>query len=706
MKYSALKTVKSNRYEVPSLNGGIDTSKYCELIDDNCFSQCKNIWNKNGVLTNRLGLLPNEQGVISIEEVEYNHFVHGFEVTDTLLYVDGEPKKIGYCVEGDGDSYERFRPYFVNSDGSLTEMGYIGFNRVSYQTFNRFEKVFFVVADATAGSGIYAFLTRCNRENFQCEYVYDIYEASNDYSSWQKMNESNFYIPTVYMNGRGNSFRIDTEDPTTYTEEPKELEAFNMLTGKFKAYYTTDGWSSVFDLPFNSLDSSNIRCRIYSTAQSYTDFIVDAYSDTATATVLSYSVTLKVDRSLGRFSFFYNNNPFAVPRMLSYGGNNMEISASRTVDNGIPKTIGAKGSILFGNNIYFYGNKIRGNEVYTATISRPLYVSAKCKVALGEPTSSITAMAVVCNKLVAFKNSEIYRITLSRGSTYQVSGLLTDISRTMLNGDTLSSEAVHLQVGCDCPNTLKVCANRIVWTRSDGSVYTLATTTYGKENNIYKISSALSGLTEGIDEDDFKNAYACDLDGYYLLYVGNKVFVADYRIKDFGFPAKYSGQKDNGSNISWYIWEFPQALQTSSIISLNKTALLSCYDSLSDVWYISALKGDKDYLLHYVEEETQLECIDIESSFKTGYYDFGRPYTHKTVKNVYITECSGSKAEICLDNTPDGICYTKIMNLPLLPDVLKTNMILSDAKKVSVSFRTVAPFRLGGLIFEYLSKAV
>ncbi|MCQ2440497.1 MAG: hypothetical protein MJ076_01185 [Clostridia bacterium] len=127
---------------------------------------------------------------------------------------------------------------------------------------------------------------------------------------------------------------------------------------------------------------------------------------------------------------------------------------------------------------------------------------------------------------------------------------------------------------------------------------------------------------------------------------------------------------------------------------------------MSNVWYISVLKTDKDYLLHYVEEETQRECIDIESSFKTGYYDFGIPDTHKTVKNVYITECSGNKAEICLDNTPDDICYTKIIDLPSMPDVLKTNMILSDAKGVSISFKTTQPFRLRGLIFEYLSKAV
>lgn len=702
MKYASLKVKKSEQYKIPALDGGIDTSKYDGLIPDNCFCDCKNIWNKKGTLTNRPAILPNSDSVVDLLYSGYGDFIKGLTLTDTLVYIDGNPKKIGYCVEGDNVSYNIFRPYLVDSNGNLTEMGNIEFHRVTQDLYNRFESVFFMVANATVGSGIYAFITRRNEDVYPNEYLYSIYEASSDLSSWQRLYDDDFYVPTVFMNGRGNNFDYQIESLNAYLEEPVELEPFNMLTGRFKAYFSSDGYSTTFELPFGELDTQGVMCRVYTTSQTYTDFIVDVTTDNAMGYILGYYVKFKINRSTGTFSFYFNDELFSVPKMGSYGGNNIQITTSKTIENGTAKTIGSKGVVLYGNNIYLYGNSICGNEIYTSSITRPLYIPEKSMVAVGEPSSSVNAMTVVCNKLVAFKDSEIYRIILTKGTAYDVSEFAMNINNTFMKIDTLSCEAVHLQVGCDCPDTLKVCSNRVIWTRSDGSVYTLATTTYGKENNIYKISSAIDGIFENISKEDLRKAKACERDGFYLLHIDNKVLVVDYRIKDFGFPAKYSGQKDNSSNIAWYVWEYPENFNYSSVISLTGEVLLTCYDSLADVWYISLLNGDKDYLLNGRE----LQPYDIECSFKTKYYDFSNPHIHKVIKNMYITECSGGRAELTIDNGVDGISYTKTLDLPFPTDVLKTDMNLSDIKRVALSFKTCKPFKLYGLIFEYLNKAV
>ncbi len=702
MKYASLKVKESKQYKIPAFDGGIDTSKYDGLIPDNCFSDCKNIWSKKGVLINRPAISPNSDGVVDLLYREYGDFIKGLTLTDTLVYIDGEPKKICYCVEGDDVSYNIFRPFLADSEGNLTEIGNIEFHRVSQDLYNRFQSVFFMVANATAGSGIYAFFTRCNMEVYPNEYAYDIYEASSDLSSWQRLYNDDFYVPTVFMNGRGNNFDYQIESPDAYLEEPVELEPFNMLTGRFKAYFSSDGYSSTFELPFGGLDTQGVLCRVYTTSQTYTNFVVDVTTDYAMGYISGYYVKFKINRSTGTFSFYFNDELFSVPKMSSYGGNNIQITASKTIDNGTAKTIGSKGVVLYGNNIYLYGNSICGNEIYTSSITRPLYIPEKSKVAVGEPSSSVNAMTVVCNKLVAFKDSEIYRIILTKGTAYDVSEFAMNINNTFMKIDTLSCEAVHLQVGCDCPDTLEVCSNRIIWARSDGSLYTLSTTTYGKENNIYKISSAIDGVCENISKEDLRQAKSCKRDGFYLLHIGNKVLVVDYRIKDFGFPAKYSGQKDDSSNIAWYIWEYPESLNYSSVISLNGAVLLACYDSSADVWYISLLNGDKDYLL----QNNELQPYDIECSFKTKYYDFSSPHIRKVIKNMYITECSGERAEITLDGGADGISYKKAFELPSRPDLLKTDMNLSDIKRVSITFETSEPFNLCGLIFEYLNKAV
>ena len=90
----------------------------------------------------------------------------------------------------------------------------------------------------------------------------------------------------------------------------------------------------------------------------------------------------------------------------------------------------------------------------------------------------------------------------------------TDTSNIVdVTADTLYSvRCVNDTIGCDLPNTVALCLNRLVWAQSSGEVYTLVTTYTSSKRNIYPISR---NIERYLKTDGFNNAFAVEWNGYY-----------------------------------------------------------------------------------------------------------------------------------------------------------------------------------------------
>ncbi|MBQ8202697.1 MAG: hypothetical protein IJZ75_00250 [Clostridia bacterium] len=695
MKYGSIKEADSKQFRIPYLNGGINLNDE-EFIEDNQLSSCSNMWFKNGALRTRLGIGAVEGSVVGRYD-EYSQCIIPFKMTDSSVYLDGKQYAIAYCLDGDYVSYELLRVFLVSGEGEIRETAPIYLRRTSEELFYRFSNAVFFSAASSDGGGIYIFMTVWQKD----EEYYRIYEINSDLSGWQQIYSSQCYTPIIYMNGRGASYPENDNELIYYSAKPTEPEALNMLNPTFKAYFTSDNFSSVFKLPVTELDNSSVICRVYVSPYAYGQWAINEGETTSTIIFNSVSVELSVDRASGILTFTSGGAPYPIPYMALYGGNNMEITAHKTVENAFDRVVGSKRVVGYNSRLYFCGNKYKPDEVYSVRTSSPLYFPINSKVSVGDRTSPVTALGVVCNKLIAFKPNEIYKINVTVGDSYTPEGILSVKKAGFMHNDTLTTTAVHTSIGCDCPETLKNCSNRLVWLSSTGKVYTLATTTYGKENNIFSVSANIENFLKSFNKDKLKKIYAADTDGYYMLVFDKRIAVMDYRIKDFGFPAKYAGENENGGAISWYMWDYCVELDEATVTKVDGNVLFACNSEDLKYQYISRLQGEKDVIIKTDEEGApKLFEYGIESGFTTRSTDFGLIETLKTLDSIYMGLKLTGQTEISVMGERCG------GDITLLPktekyEVTRINLPIKSANRIKISAVSKDSFAAGGILIKY-----
>ena len=115
-----------------------------------------------------------------------------------------------------------------------------------------------------------------------------------------------------------------------YTAQPKFLEAQNILTGRFKSYFTSDGQSNAFRLPYSGLANETVMCRIYINLTKYTDWTILSNSTSDTQTFYNSAITMNVDRSKGMIYFTTSDGAdYPIPIMSMYHENNICVRAGK-----------------------------------------------------------------------------------------------------------------------------------------------------------------------------------------------------------------------------------------------------------------------------------------------------------------------------------------------------------------------------------------
>ncbi len=663
MKYTPILKKKSKVFKIPALLNGVNKSLMPLDIMDTELAEGINIWNKNSVLQTRPGLYCEIDNVMDTADSQ-NVYSKNFHVTDTHYIYESKTYKIAYSACFPEFGLARIFVFLIGDDRSIKYIGEMFFSRTTDTSFYSPKEISFFVGKEGYGKGIYAFV---HLENILGEgEEYRIFEVNKSLSGWQ--HNSSYYIPTVLINGRGNLYEIAKTNGCVFSNSPKTVESLNLLNSSFYSYYTSDGYSSNFRLPFSALEDSTVIIRVYDSLETYTEWTLYGGVTSETMTFENADITVSVDREKGVVYFSKGGEEFPVPRYSIYSENNIRILANKVIEGGFEEVLSCQYSAVSGSRIVFSGGKNQ-NKIYSCKFDNPLYFPQNSVKEIGSPDKEITALKSVKGKVFAFKENEIYTVSLKTGAAVSDSALVIDEDKVFYKSDEFDIECVSKICGSTSRNSIVVCNDIPVWLGADGYVY-------GYKNSVFRLTENI----EALNAEERALAVAESYLGQYFLCYGAKAIIIDSEIG------------------SAYFWEFPEEVKTLGIVSGGNIAFV-LLNTQHNLCFLASLKGSEDIIISKALTEKITLPIEIESVIKTKEYslcNFGKSVNMNSVclrlladgdTEVTLNCDKEIFAEYHFEESDFSIKYGSYLRI--IPDFPSVNMLSVTIKsKKGISFST------------------
>lgn len=680
MRFGSLQQGAAKVLRVRSFKEGTVTHALPSEIPDGALANSENMWRDGGLLSTRLGLCADTDNIIKSDNPSvYDSF--SYRIADGEVYIDGECKKIAVEEYLEDNSHYFCRMFLVGTDGNSAPAGYFLFDRITDYDFYIPTNILFYGGKKVNGAGVFALV---NAENIYktSEKSCRIYELSESLDSWQEYHS--FYTPVVYINGRGTRYEEARATGLAFTGQPKLLESQNMLTDRFKAYFTSDGYSSCFRLPFAGLNNKAVICRVYKTPSSYTEWRIAEGSYSATAVFYTAQITLNIDREKGMIYFTDSAGEYSVPMMSLYHENNICVTAGKDPEYGFESAVSSTCHAVYGSKIVFSGGSDK-NIIISVNADNPLYFPVGSLGSVGGD-NSVNALLSYKNGLLAFKEDAIYNITLNSGSAINSNSLLADDSSIFTTNDTFTVKKLNGGRGLKNKHTCLLCDNHAVWLGTDKRIYALNTSSF----EITELSEAVGDRLSLLSDSELQSAFAVEIDKRYLLLTGSKAVIMDYRERGVKAP-------------SWYFWSF-ERVKVLAGASYNGELRLFCVGSDGKVLYTAKLSGGEDTEIRLADGLPQVLKSNIKSSLETKQFDFGSMTGKKLIDCIFLAACARKKLEIFINgkrfdsvrlSEPELDCGCgALKSVKLIPH-------LNAVKSLQLGLKAEHGFSLGELSVNY-----
>lgn len=731
------------RLTVPELSGGINLRDGMSLIQDNQLTKCKNVWYKDGALRTRPGF------VCSDEELNIDNFPESELVEPDKIYND--PKNFRVI---DGVTYFlvvlrysdmlRFR-YYSEAGKYFNVANVTDLPPDKDFTINVFQH----------NSDIYCFCSGYYEEQETPYYIFKITEKEDsalvtipEFECVKITDESEeIYAPIVMMNcetpGGMTPFEIGAELELT----GDYMEGYNMFGNYYRMLYSsvnkkifegspeTYAQAATYELLHPIIKGKKVIVKVRWRENS--NDVVDDIK------LFTHEVTVSNPNDWN-YEIYDKNNPPKDGVYMKVSGrtlcfmkcgsedqktfklsdyidmNNMEIIApcpnskenyEKVLNMTCSEWFGGGSEGIYGGIHLFLGGNTKDEEkalVCWSDMDRPLYFSENGYAYAGDKSQRVTAFGKQGESLIIFKERETYATQYASNSSPMVAAdvennAIVDIAASEV---TFPMVQVHGFLGCDCPDTVQLCRNRLVWAHSDGKVYTLVSANQWNERSIFEVSAMIEPEFKGLSKENLRNAISADWEGHYVLFAGNKFYLMDYNSYGYANVASYSKDEDAQVRIPWWIWDAPnynmqkitvfnsvydQVLETElkpvkvkNIISIGGRLFvwivveafctgtgLSAFTTMIELADKDAMadtmprfsKGKNSFAIFF---GCTKEPITIPSMLQTKLYDFGSPTMVKTVPKTEmsfganngipisittITDRAQSEQEIVVDNS-------------------------------------------------------
>lgn len=607
MRYPKMNTQRSTTVAVPQLNGGVNLCDMQHAIADNQLSECNNMWWLDGALRTRPALAKHQ------------------ELTDTYNLCqrinENETMLMHYSQNKSAEDVKFFAAH-IDAYGTVTPIGgdYAG----GYY-------------NATYPNACAAFACRAPKgKPYDWVFFIDNGEivAFNN-GKWETVDG---YIPMVVMNCVGAS-----ENGTVNSEaQSTTLEAYNLISDKFRVGFMTDGKSTVFTLPV-----SGEICALSLESGAAEPYAVDL-SDKAEASIWnvapngfgldenvykSVSVNIKHDKLKKTLTFTCSATktaggtetvylPYSETNNLTVTARNNRADHKRITQMRMCTWFGGDQSGLGGGtHLFVAGHPDKPNLLHWSDVNNPLYFPENNYAYIGEDSAAITALGKQGEMLVILRERDAY-------CTYYVAGEVPTLEEmesaaaieTTAHKSYFPIAQLHPTIGCRCPQSVRLVNNRLVWADSNGHVYVLAGSSRYSERNVREVSPLIDKALKEHTDEELRAAVSGEFEGYYTLLVGDNMYLMDAQTSAFNSINYYSREETAQKALPWYVWTLPHEEYTTLVAVGDHAALIA-----SGAVYT------------FCEDDTE-QTVEptIDNGFATKQFEFGRMDRRKAIGQMYL----------------------------------------------------------------------
>ena len=763
---------------VPNLTGGVNFKDALNLVDDNQMTDCKNVWFKDGVLQTRPMMTNShwENRVFGVSKYDDDYEIT-FNSTQLEMYKNGAKVTVYIRKKRKkSDNSGAIHITLMNEQWGGSGMYYDVETEFGEGEMPTAEVVYSAKSIKENGTGIFLLCTKKPSEpedipdevnltiqNKNTE-VIELFEVVDNKKSGgyklELLTYKDLYIPTVYINGKSDGFYQRPISEQAEFATPSLFEGYNSIFWGYHDFcFTPDADNSerdfnVFTLP---VEIKNTRIKIIYRSLSETPILDIGETNFESQEHYWYDeVYISADIAKRQIKFSIKKDgkfvPYGFTNSLGKEANILKFRVQFLENKN--NMCGMKFGMWFGGEaegveggtrLFISGSENNPNLVMWSDLNNPTYFSENNYVYVGEESQAITSLQKQGDMLVIFKQNSIFYSTYSIGKGYTfddvIQGKVFDV--TTLDA-TFPVTQISDGIGCDLPQSIQLCNNRLVWA-TGRKVYMLNSLNQYNKNNVIEISAMCENKLREIR--DFALHSSCQYQGHYILSFDNHFFVLDYDHYYFNNAARYSDTQKRQKQLVWYYWEIPNieasfyALKSSGDFFYmvcaelfevtNDNTTTKYYTKFYNYQFQSVLKGisekdqnygedvwlsSKEYILEEFENENTDWVTDklqkrapIETMVQTKMFDFGAMERFKSIEQVYLG-LGKTPGDLNIEYlTENGslhkgyieICENKEINTP---DFITTKRLLPGIKralKFGVRITAKGRIALEGILIKF-----
>ena len=290
----------------------------------------------------------------------------------------------------------------------------------------------------------------------------------------------------------------------------------NLLTGLRKNLRIGDGSTRTFKLDTENIDSN--------------------YTVTVQIEGITYTQGVDFSVNVTKGEITFNNAP---PAPLTDGQHNVEILFRKTVQGYRDRINKCTLLAVFDNRIFFSGNPDYPNAIFHSSVEDPRYVSDLDYYNEGLDLSPVKALVPGNNALWVFK------------APSQANTTVFYHNPVIDNAYGKIYPSTHSSISTGCVATGINFNDDIVFFSDRGMEAISGDIT--TEQVLAHRSSMVDGKL--LKESNYKNMILEEWEGYLLVIIDNKIYLADSRQKYQNVDVEYE----------WYYWEFPESITSTQV---------------------------------------------------------------------------------------------------------------------------------------------
>lgn len=659
MKYPSINKQPRREVNIPELNGGVNYRDSISNVLDNQLTDCLNVWWQDGALRTRPSFKTNENMKIQNSRITSVERSIGFKVFPEIT--NGGAVLVSYTeLEGTWMDYDKYNQHVF----------------LWWQLANSMRSIPSVCPDAILDWAIKFFIVEkdgvlyCYFENGEIHKL----EHTNDNATWERVLDKDMYIPIVMTH-------CQRTNGCDY--EGVMFEGYNLLNSQFQMKYSAyndNDTNSTHPMRYRFCCDIAAEGEIKATVTYMVDGNIETCDHSIDASGLENNIWvyesepqadgLTMYACKKYFGFGTEKGSNVMPTkcldnesdVYKYGSSEDNLIVEATSNKGAEKkkVFGMTQSVWFGGSangisdgsrLFLCGNTNENEQalVIWSGLNDPLYFPENNYAYVGNKAQAVKAFGKQDDKLVIFKPNETYYTYYAQNTEISADDLINQ-SVVDYQANSVYFPMIQLNgaIGCNMPDTVQLCRNRLVWANSNGKVYTLVSTNQYSEMSVYEASQMVERKIREANYTfaQLAAAQSCDFAGHYVLIIGQDAYVMDYN--SYGYQYVYGHLKNEDANIKipWYVWKLIGYTYVCFGNNIATFGFLNGKDAqhrwLTATVLSSDNAGSLDEHLDIIpytlgsEETVYIATVPIKSSLTTKLFDFGAPHYRKNVDRVSV----------------------------------------------------------------------